>query len=296
MSGAQVAHWTPKGVRLVYATFQNISKKYPPPFGYLERHCLRRAQGLVSFGHTVSAVQAPRIVAARTGLVEPFVHDVIPLGVDTETFTHDRPGRAEMRHALGFTDSGGPVVVYMGRLVQEKGLGVLMQALSAQAHAGRAHQVLVLGAGPMESELRAWSAGHRHPVQLLTTVTHGEVPRYLRAGDILAAPSETRSNWREQLGRMLLEGLASGLAVIGSNSGEIPHVIGDAGLVVPEGDVRAWSEAIGSLLDSPGLIQDLSHRARTRAETVYAWPIIGRRLIQFFDQVVGERSFQMGAA
>ena len=72
---------------------------------------------------------------------------------------------------------------------------------------------------------------------------------------------------------MLVEASACGLAVIGSNSGEIPHVIGDAGLVVGEADQPGWAAALAEVLENPPRRQELGRRARQRAETTFAWPI-----------------------
>ena len=69
--------------------------------------------------------------------------------------------------------------------------------------------------------------------------------------DILVAPSQTVSNWREQFGRMLIEAFACGVPVIGSDSGEIPYVIQDAGVVVGEKDELGWIAAIAELLSIP---------------------------------------------
>ena len=65
------------------------------------------------------------------------------------------------------------------------------------------------------------------------------MPDFYRSLDALVLPSRTQENWMEQFGRVLIEAMACGVPVIGSNSGEIPHVIGDAGLVFPEGDGRS---------------------------------------------------------
>ncbi len=78
-----------------------------------------------------------------------------------------------------------------------------------------------------------------HPgrVRVLTGVAHDDVPEHLNAMDLLCAPSQTTTRWREQFGRMLIEAMACGVPVVASRSGEIPHVVGDAGLVVDEADV-----------------------------------------------------------
>ena len=288
-AGAQIAWWAQAHTPLVYLTYQNIAKRYPPPFGWLETRTLQRAQGLISGGRTVAEVQQVRVATARAHArsTDAFAEDIITLGVDTAVFTPDAQARRRMRDQLGLVEADGPVVVYMGRLVEEKGIRVLMSAMTNQARSGRPHQLLILGAGPMESDLRAWAAQHPHRVRVFTAVPHEDVPDYLRAADVLIAPSQTRPTWREQLGRMLLEGFATGLAVVGSDSGEIPYVIADAGIVVPEADECAWSDAIGELLAQPDRIQSLGRKGRARAEATYSWDAVGIRLVQYFDRVLG---------
>ena len=85
---------------------------------------------------------------------------------------------------------------------------------------------------------------------------------------------------------MLIEAYACGVPVVGSDSGEIPHVIGDAGLVVEEADMVAWVESLGELIDNPKTRADLGRRGRQRAEREYAWPLIARRHLQFFDTLL----------
>ncbi len=104
--------------------------------------------------------------------------------------------------------------------------------------------------------------------------------------DVLCAPSQTTRQWREQFGRMLIEAFACGVPVLASDSGEIPHVVGNAGIVVSERDDRQWLDALGSLLDDRSRRADLGLRGRRRAESVYAWPVVARQHLVFFDELV----------
>ena len=109
--------------------------------------------------------------------------------------------------------------------------------------------------------------------------------------DVLCAPSETASHWAEQFGRMLIEAFACRVAVIGSDSGEIPYVIGDAGLVVSERDRAAWTRAIDELLADPGRRRELGERGLARANELYAWPVVARGYLGFFEELYdGRRS------
>jgi glycosyltransferase involved in cell wall biosynthesis len=187
-----------------------------------------------------------------------------------------------VRTKLGWNDDV-PVVGFLGRLVPEKGVPLLTDILDTVKTPWRA---LFIGSGPLERHLRAWSRRHPGRVAVMTDVKHEEVPQWLNAMDVLAAPSQTTDRWREQFGRMLIEGFACGVPVVASDSGEIPHVVGEAGLIVGERDVRAWSIAIARLLDEDALRRDLSTRGRERALSTYDWPIVARQHSRFFQRLI----------
>ena len=107
--------------------------------------------------------------------------------------------------------------------------------------------------------------------------------------DVLAAPSQTTSRWREQFGRMLIEAMSCGVAVAASDSGEIPYVVGDAGLVLPEGDVDAWAAGLDRLLSSPDERQRLADDGMRRARAEFAWPVVARKHLDFFDTLLNGR-------
>lgn len=141
----------------------------------------------------------------------------------------------------------------------------------------------------MEKTLREWSVPHGNRVRIVTDVKHDAVYAYLNAMDVLCAPSQTTPRWREQLGRMLLEAFACAVPVIASNSGEIPYVVQDAGVIVGEKDEVGWVQALTDLLESPARRADLSARGLERARTVYAWSIIARQHLDFFDELLDGR-------
>ena len=274
LAGGQIARWA-RGQRLVYSTFQNISKRYLPPFNWIERSSLGCASGWLAAGQTVEAALRDR--AGYGG--KP--NRVIPLGVDVGVFRPDPVAGRAIRRSLGWTEPGPPVVGYLGRFIAAKGLTTLTAALDAIRSPWRA---LFVGGGAMEPELRAWAG--RFPdgrVRIVAGIPHDDVPAHLNAMDLLAAPSLTTRLWKEQLGRMLIEAMACGIAVVGSDSGEIPFVLGRAGSVVPEGDTRAWSTAIGDLLENPARRAELAAAGLARAHSMFAWPVVARQHWQFFD-------------
>ncbi len=116
------------------------------------------------------------------------------------------------------------------------------------------------------------------------------MPAFIKSLDILVLPSITiLPLHREQFGRVLVEAMAAGVAVIGSSSGAIPEVIGDAGLVVPERDPAALAAAIDRLLAYPEQRQALVDRARHRVRTRFAWPVVAEQTIDLFRAALAYR-------
>ena len=272
-SAAQIANATSLRVPLVFATFQNIVKRYPPPFNWIERTAMRRADGMIAFGHTA------RTVLDARGWQQPA--RTIPLGVDTGLFKPDLDRRERTRHELGWRDDV-PVVGFIGRLVPEKGLHMLTAALDRLQSPWRA---LIVGSGPLESQLRAWSRHHGDRVRVQTAVAHSDVPAYLNAMDVLCAPSQTTDRWREQFGRMVIEAFACGVAVVASDSGEIPHVVGNAGLIVGERDRDGWLTALRCVLEDANVRAEYARRGRDRAWRNFAWPVVAKQYLDFFGEL-----------
>lgn len=274
LSGGQIAYWTPPDSALVYSSFQNQPKTYPPPFNLIERYCLRRASAWLAFGRTVA-----ENLRDRAGYRDRPTR-TIPVGVDLDVFRPDPDAGRRVLQGLGWQGPGPPIVGYLGRFVPQKGLSMLMRVLDRLGPG--TWRALWVGGGPMEGELREWSAKHGDRSRVVTGVGHDAVPDYLNAMDVLAAPSQTTPAWREQFGRMLVEAMGCGLPVVASDSGEIPHVVADAGLILPEADEDAWVEAFRGLLASPERRLDLRARGLARARDEFAWPVVARKTLDFY--------------
>src|SRR5581483_686430 len=153
----------------------------------------------------------------------------------------------------------GFVVGFAGRLVEEKGLWVLCDAFERLPSDAT---LLLTGQGPLEAEIRARSQargwGSRLTITSAPSVRMADV--YNRM-DCLVLPSLTTRAWKEQFGRAAVEAMACEVPVIGSDSGEIPNVVGEAGLIVPEGDVARLAGALERLRSSPAERETLGRAA-----------------------------------
>jgi glycosyltransferase involved in cell wall biosynthesis len=246
-----------------FRTAQNIDKRYPFPFSRFERAARERAQGWIAGGNLVFESMVRRGFPKERGRI-------MTLAVDLDAFKPLSPERKQkVAHELGLPP---PIIAYVGRLTRAKGIDLMMRAMDAVG-AATPWSLLALGTGPLEAELRNWAStrGWSERVQV-RLVPHRDVPAYLGAAEVLLAPSQTGPRWREQFGRMVIEGFAAGVPVLGSDSGEIPYVVGDAGKVLPENDADAWARAIIEVLGSADLRADMARRglARVQAYSVAA--------------------------
>ena len=120
------------------------------------------------------------------------------------------------------------VVGYAGRLVPEKGVMTLVEATRAMPQT----EVLVAGEGPLAAAIR-----EEPHVRMLGWVPRAEMADFWSQLDVMVLPSLTDGKkWVEQFGRVLVEAMAAGVPVVGSDAGRIPDTVGDAGLIFPEGD------------------------------------------------------------
>lgn len=276
-AGYQIASLTARTrSRHFFWTAQNIVKHYPWPFSQFERAVFRNSQRWAACGELV------RQAMVQKGFPESTCR-IIPLAVDTG---HFRPLPAnEKENVLAELSLRRPAIGFMGRLVEEKGLDVLMAALSRLE---RDWSLLVLGSGPYESRLRRWASqrGQADRVRIVLA-EHDKVARYLAAVDLLVAPSQTRPNWKEQFGRMVAEAFACRVAVIASDSGEIPYVVGDAGVILPESDSSAWADAIDELLADNVRRDQLAQQGYARAITHYSVTQVASRYLELYAELAG---------
>jgi glycosyltransferase involved in cell wall biosynthesis len=100
--------------------------------------------------------------------------------------------------------------------------------------------------------------------------------------DALILPSRTTARWKEQFGRVIIEAQACGVPVIGSDSGAIPEVLGDRGLVVPERNPVALAQAMTRLASSPALCSDFRHRGRAHVLQYCTWKQVAERFLAIY--------------
>jgi len=178
----------------------------------------------------------------------------------------------------------GLAIGYVGRLVPQKGLDTLLQALARQR--GAKWRLTIVGDGPERERLEALASELRLAARVRWT---GGLPAEQVANlwpdlDVLVQPSLALRDWREANGQILMEAMANEVAVLGTDSGVIPELIGDAGLVVPAGDPEGLGAALEKLSDTTTR-RVLAQAARARALRLYSDDAIAERTLEFWRQV-----------
>lgn len=257
--------------RALFFTWQNLTRHYPPPFRQMELYNYKHATIALAGNREATEVLHQKGYTKAVRVIPQF-------GFDTEIYKRSAP-RPPRETDAPFT------LGFIGRLVETKGLTTLIEALT---YLPAYCQAIFVGDGPMRSVLEAEATrlGVSERVRIQPGVRTYEVPAVLSAFDVHVLPSRTFPNWKEQFGRTLAEAMACETPVIGSDSGEIPHVLGEAGLIFPEGDAQALAARVHQILDDPTLYATLAQRGRQRVLENYTQEQIARQTFAVYQEML----------
>jgi glycosyltransferase involved in cell wall biosynthesis len=241
----------------------------PIQLGFLERlrrrRSLRAARGLMGINRlalgalTRDRPDAPTAIVPRHGVAS------LSLG---------RPRQPRADFTIGF----------IGRLVPERGLDVLIRAA---ARLRGTWALTVVGTGPAQPELEALAerVGIGSRVRWMGGMPRNWLESVWPALDCVVLPARTTAQWVEPVGQALLDAMAQGLPVIGSDSGVLPEIIGDAGIVVPEDDPDTLGLALERLQRMPDKQARLGSSGRKRVLTEFVDDAVARKTLAFWRSV-----------
>jgi phosphatidyl-myo-inositol dimannoside synthase len=208
-------------------------------------------------------------------------------GVDAMHFSPDPEAGRAIRERYGLTDR--PVVVCVSRVVRRKGQDTLLKAWPQVLGKVRDAALLIVGGGPYSAQLRRYTERSRltPSVHFTGPVPGDELPAHYAAGDVFAMPCRTRRGGLdvEGLGIVYLEASATGLPVVGGDSGGAPDAIleGESGYVVPGRDAGALAERLVALLSDPDAARAMGDKGRAWVERDWSWDLTADRLRSVID-------------
>ncbi len=257
------------GAKTLFFSWQNLCRTYPFPFNILEKQVLKNIDFAIMGNHTSATVWQKKGYRGAAQVIPQF-------GVDATLFLPP----AQRDRGRGFVIGSAN-----RRLVPEKGVDLLLKAAATLPGVWRLH---IAGDGPERPSLEklAHQLGIWERVQFDGIITSAQMPNYLQQLDALVLASRTLPNWKEQFGRVLIEAMACEVAVVGSSSGEIPNVIGDAGLIFAEGDEQALQQQLLSLMQSETLRDELGRNGRLRVLAHYTQSQIASQTVAVYRDMM----------
>lgn len=177
-------------------------------------------------------------------------------------------------------------LVFVGRLVSDKGADLLLEALGLLKQLGHSPRLTVIGSGPEESNLRRQcdELGLNAQVEFAGPVSGRELAARLNQHRIMVVPSR----WSEPFGLVALEAIACGCFVIGSEQGGLKDAIGPCGVTFPNGDVAALTACLAEALRAEDGHQSyLNHAAAHLAKHRPA--AVAKRYLEVFEAAIRER-------
>lgn len=257
--------------KLIFNTFQNMNLEYPKSFAKIEKKVFQQSDHAIAFSQEIKGVLLARNY--------PHPISIIPLGVDPLRYSKIDMSKKKQTLKLDTFTIG-----YIGRLAEEKGLQTLFESVK---NLGRPFKLLIVGDGPYKNRLKELAADYhlQDHILWLPPVSNDQVPEYINMMDVLVLPSLTTPGWKEQFGRVLVEAMLCEVAVIGSDSGEIPRVISDAGLIFKEGKVEELCSALQTLIDQPLLQRELKSKGKKRALANYTWQAVAAKTYAVYKEL-----------
>ncbi|MDY7021764.1 MAG: hormogonium polysaccharide biosynthesis glycosyltransferase HpsO [Cyanobacteriota bacterium] len=271
----------------VFFTWWNLPYELRFPISLIEAYNLNNTDGIVVGNQDGADILRQRGYAGAMKVMPQ-------LGVDEHLFKPDPQHQLKADLGIQLDEF---IVGFVGRFVEEKGLLTLVEALAKLPDLP--WKALLLGRGELKSQIleKAAEFGIKERLIFVESVPHDQVQRYINAMNVLILPSETTYKfktltavgWKEQFGHVLIEAMACKVPVIGSDSGEIPHVIADAGLVFPEGKAEALAENLRQLMENTQLADDLAKQAYERAMHYYTNKALAQQLLTFYQELLSAK-------
>ncbi len=236
------------------------------PFGMFANKGLRRSASLTLNSRYMKGLLKEFDLPAKT--------EIIPMGVDTEIF-----------HPGSHKPSRSSKIIFLGRVIEQKGIEVLLDAFSRVLSEMPEAELEIIGYGPEKDRLirKVKELGMENSVRLCGRVRYDELPERYRSARALALPSMTP----EGLGISAVEAGACGIPTVTFGLGGTVELVKheDTGLVV-EKSRDALAEGLVKILTDDDLVDRLGENARKKVAEQYGWDILSKKFDKLFRDII----------
>lgn len=262
------------GAKKIFFTWENIRRKLNPLYKYFYKYSIKNTDC------AIAGNEEGKEILLELGFKNKIF--VMPqYGINPENFK-------EKEKLL--PDAGQDFnIVYTGRIVPEKGIEILIEAIKDI----KGIKLIIAGKGNKNYEEKIKSLieqyNIKNKIEWKGYVPSADIPFLLNKMHILVLPSITLPDWKEQFGRVLIEAFAAKVAVVGSSSGEIPNVIGDAGLIFKEGDSADLKEKIKILIENKEIYLNCIEKGYKRVTDNYTNEKIAEKIFLIYKDLLSKK-------
>lgn len=261
---------------------------YTLPFSHVfeKRSEFTRTKSYGKIDHFVCISETARRNLEFEG-IEPSRIDVVQNSVDLDFFS---PGSKEpaLMKKLGIRE-GDRIIIFVGKLTSWKNPFTLLYAAKILADEGIPVRLLLAGRGAQKENLRKTAAllGLTERTIFLDFIENTQLNAYYRLADAAVMPSLTTIAWEDQFPFAVVESLASGLPVVVTNSGGMPELVGDAGMIFPQGNYRELAAHLLRLLSDERMRTERGAASRQRAEQLFNNRKNSQHYLSIFRKIAG---------
>ncbi|MBS1988041.1 glycosyltransferase family 4 protein [Candidatus Dependentiae bacterium] len=239
-------------------------------WNFVRRWNLRNVHGGFTGNHDAAKI------LQEDGFTKPIC--VLPqLGISLKKFHPAPPTEKNNSKRIG----------YVGRLVPEKGVHLLLKAFDQVSRSHPDWELVFVGRGPEQAMLHEsiHDLGLSKRVTIINPVPHEEVANLMRSFSLFVLPPCDTPGWKEQFGHVLIEAMACGIPILASNAGEIPNVVGDAGIIFEQKNLEDLTQKLAHLIKDSALRETLAQAGLKRVEKFYSHEAIADATYNFWKTI-----------
>lgn len=222
----------------------------------------------------------------REGVKNEKIH-YIPACVNTKRFNPYL--KKDLKEKLGIEDK--IVILYIGRLIQQKGLECLIKAFARVLQENLQIFLIIVGEGPLKNTLKSLVNELKigNNIIFLGAIPYDQIHEIHAISDITVLPSIPTKNWMEQFGYVLIEAMACGKPIVASRSGAIPEIVIDneTGFLVEPGNISDLAEKISLLASDSKLREKMGYKGRVRVEKNFSYEVIIPKIKKLYYSIGG---------
>ncbi|URA10868.1 glycosyltransferase [Thermospira aquatica] len=266
--------------RILIESDENLVLRQPLPYHWIERFVLHAIDGIACVPTDGIELYKAKGFQKKIYKTSYFVNETLFLPLE----------KKEASSYFPEVDTSLPAIGYVGRITEEKGIDTLLEAAKSLLSAGYRFHLYLLGSVNLSFQPTLATLLSdpllENTVHLLKARPMEHLVYFYNLMDAIVLPSKTTSWWKEQFGRVIVESQACGTPVIGSSSGEIPHVVGDPSFVFEENNATALAEIMKKIVSQEISKPQISQKLRTLALSRFSLSSVARQKLAMMKDIL----------